>query len=239
MIKKFYLRDDDAGAANARFMKTFRLLKAEGMAASYAVIPAELKENLVGFLKAEARAGTVFEVLQHGWTHKNRGSRWLRQEFGNLAPAAAQKQDILKGFKLLKKNFGKLFTPVFVPPFHVYNIDTLRAAKAAGLKGFSASKRIPAGGRGLFFITANIDVNVYAPDGRPMPLNLERLKQKTINRLKSRGDICAYFHHDTFDAANFAVFKAYLSFLEALRARGLIEFSLFKEAITQIKDKLH
>jgi len=227
MRKKIYLRDDDAGAADARFIKTFRLLKTKGMAASYAVIPAELKESLVGFLKAEAGAKTAFEVLQHGWNHKNRGSRWLRQEFGNLTPAAAQKMDILKGFKLLKKKFGTLFTPVFVPPFHVYNVDTLRAAKAAGLKGFSASKKIPAA-RDLLFITANIDVNVYAPDGRSKPLDLARLKQKTINCLKRREDICAYFHHAAFDAADFAVFAAYLSFLGALRARGLIEFSLFR-----------
>ena len=234
MKKRFYLRDDDAGGANARFIKTFRLLKEAGMAASYALIPAELKENLVEFLKTEARAGTVFEVLQHGWSHKNRGSLWLRQEFGNLTPSDAQERDISKGFKLLRKKLGTLFTPVFVPPFHVYNIDTLRAAKAAGLKGFSASKKIPLAGRRLFFIAANIDVNVYAPDGSPKPLDLARLKHKTINCLKRPGDICAYFHHATFDQANFAVFKAYLSFLRALRTRGLIEFSLFREEITAI-----
>ena len=136
----------------------------------------------------------------------------------------------MKGFKLLKKKFGGIFTPVFVPPFHVYNVDTLRAAKAAGLKGFSASKKISPD-RDLVFITANIDVNVYAPDGGAKPLDPARLRQKTLDCLKRRGDICAYFHHAAFDAADLEIFKAYLSFLRALRARGLIEFSLLRQRL--------
>ena len=224
------MRDDDVTAADADFLRVFGLLLSENVPAVYAVIPAEARRGLCRLLSGHPAAGRLFETAQHGLYHTDHaGNRFLRQEFGPVRPYALQLADIRAGRDLMKKNFGPLFVPVFVPPFHMYNSDTVKAAAKAGLKAFSASKNTGAFyGLGLAFLPALVNVNDYGLDLKPLPLKLETLKAKTLSALRSSGGIAGvYFHHTDLKGRDFEVFGQYVVFLKGLAARGWIEFSLF------------
>lgn len=238
-VKKLvFLRDDDAAAATPEFRRLFRFLAAENLPAVYAVIPALASPALVRFLKSRPGAGTLFEAAQHGLNHKDHcGNRFMRQEFGPARTLAEQLADMRAGRDLMRKTFGRLFVPVFVPPFHTYNSDTVKAAAAAGLKGLSASKPSPAlAGSGLAFLRTRVDVNEYGLDLRPRPLSLERLKAKTVEALKAPGGFGVYFHHAHIKGKDFEVFRAYAAFLKALAGRGLLEPVLFSALLKKIKN---
>lgn len=239
-VKKLvFLRDDDAAAAGPDFLRLFRFLTAEKLPAVYAVIPALARPSLVRLLKGHPGAGSLFEVAQHGLAHKDHGgNRFMRQEFGPARSLTEQLSDMRTGRRLMRKNFGGLFVPVFVPPFHTYNSDTVKAAAAAGLKAFSASKPSPAlKGAGLAFLRTQVAVNDYDLDLRPRPLGLERLKAKTIEALKAPGRTAGvYFHHGHIRGNDFGTFRAYALFLKALAGRGLIKPVLFSEILPSAKN---
>jgi len=237
--KALFLRDDDAAAAGPDFRRIFFFLEAQKLPAVYAVIPALTTPALVRLLKGRPGAGSLFEVVQHGLAHKDHGGNsFMRQEFGPARTLAEQLSDIRRGAALMKKNFGRLFIPVFVPPFHNYNSDTVKAAAAAGLKGLSASKPSPAlAGSGLAFLRTRVNVNEYTLDLRPRPLALERLKAKTIEALKAPGAAAGvYFHHAHIKGKDLETFRAYMMFLKALAGRGLIEPVLFSALLKKFKN---
>lgn len=237
--KQLFLRDDDAAAAAPAFLRMFRFLSSEKLPAVYAVVPALVSPALVRFFKSRPGGGILFEAAQHGLRHVDHcGNRFMRQEFGPARTLPEQLADMRAGRDLMRKNFGRLFVPVFVPPFHTYNSDTVKAAAAAGLKGLSASKPSPAlRGSGLAFLRTRVDVNEYGLDLRPRPLSLERLKTKTVEALKAPGGtVGVYFHHAHITGKDFEVFRAYAAFLKALAGRGLLEPVLFSALLKKFKN---
>jgi len=238
MKKYFFMRDDDAGNADRRFIKLFNFLNAEKIPAVYAVIPAAIKPGLRRLLTAHPAAGELFETVQHGLAHTDHsGNPFIRQEFGPVRPFRLQLDDIRAGRDLMKKNFGRLFFPAFVPPFHMYNSDTVKAAGKAGLKFFSASKRAgDFGGSGVRFLPALVNLNEYDLERKPRPLELAVLKRKTLAALKSPGNVCgAYFHHAVLGEKDFEVFRKYACFLKELARVGCIELALFSTAAKKLK----
>ena len=228
--KVIFLRDDDVTAADEDFLRIFRFLLDSEVPAVYAVIPAKAQPGLSRLLTEHPKAGRLFETAQHGLHHTDHaGNRFLRQEFGPARAYELQLADIRAGRDLMKKRFGPLFVPVFVPPFHMYNSDTVKAAAKAGLKAFSASKTTGAFyGLDLAFLPALVNVNDYDLELNAIPLKLETLKVKTLSALRSSGRIAGvYFHHADLRGRDFEVFEQYVLFLKGLAARGWIEFSLF------------
>jgi len=121
--------------------------------------------------------------------------------------------------------------PVFVPPFHAYNSDTLRALRALGFLAISASRRPERLPRGLAFLPTRVTVNEYDLRLRPRPLDLNLLKARTLAAIKEKGPAGIYFHHADLNAENFRVFSAYAAFLKDLAGRGLARFALCSELI--------
>ena len=179
--KTVFLRDDDVTAADPKFLRVFKFLLSEKVPTVYAVIPSKIKPGLIRLLKEHPEAGHMFETVQHGLSHcDHSGNPFIRQEFGPVRPFLLQLADIRTGRDLMKKNFGSLFIPAFVPPFHMYNSDTVKAVGKAGLKAFSASKTTGAFYElGLVFLPALVNVNDYDLDLKAVPLKLEKLKEKT------------------------------------------------------------
>lgn len=238
MKKFFFVRGDDVTGPGRLFLAVFNFLAAEKVPAVYAVIPAAVKPGLRRLLAAHPQAGELFEVVQHGLSHKDRsGNRFLRQEFGPVRPFARQLADIRAGRDLMKKNFGRLFVPAFVPPFHMYNSATVEAAGKAGLKAFSASKKVgafPEGGP--VFLRAEVNVNEYGLDLKPRPLVLAALKKKTLVALRLPGPATGvYFHHADLRSRDFKVFRDYVAFLKDLAGLGLIELALFSTILNSRK----
>lgn len=232
-MKTFFLRCDDVVKTDRTFLRVFRLFKKAGLPLSCAVIPAPATPALASFFRAETAAGTRLEALQHGLSHaEHSGNRYLKQEFGPSRSYKEQRTDIAAGKKLMRKLFGKS-SPVFVPPFHLYNSDTLKALASLGFKAISASRRtkepLP---RGLAFLETRVTVNEYDLELKPRPLSLDLLKSRTLSALKEGSEPAGiYFHHADIKGKDFGIFAEYVSFLKALEERGLARFVLASEII--------
>ncbi len=232
-MKEFFLRCDDVTAPDAAFRRAWRLIRAAGLPLSCAVIPAAAGEPLVRFLAGEAAAGARVEALQHGFSHaEHSGNRYLKHEFGPSRPYALQLADMAAGKKLMRRLFGKLFTPVFVPPFHACNTDTLKAAAALRLRGVSSS-RLPPGGApgGLAFLRTRVTVNEYDLRLEPRPVDAALLKSRTLAAIREKGPAGIYFHHADLNAAGLKAMKDYFSFLKELEGRGLAAFRTCAELL--------
>ena len=232
-MKEFFLRCDDVTAPDRAFLRVYGLVKAAGLPLSCAVIPAGAVPELAAFLRREAAAGARVETLEHGLAHaEHSGNRYLKHEFGPSRAYAVQRADMAEGRRLMRVLFGRLFTPVFVPPFHIFNSDTLRAAAALRIRAVSAS-RMPPGPRppGLVFLPTRVTVNEYDLQLRPRPLDADLLRSRTLAALREKGPAGIYFHHADLRAADLKVFSSYLALLAGLRDRGLAAFRTCGELI--------
>jgi predicted deacetylase len=226
-MKDFFLRCDDVTRPDAPFRRVVALFEKAELPLSCAVIPALAAKSLARFLRSRTAAGARLEVLQHGFTHaEHAGNRYLKQEFGPARAYRDQRADIAAGKKLLAGLFGKLSRPVFVPPFHMYNTDTLKALAALRFRALSASRRPEALPRGLAFLGTRVTVNEYDLRLKPRPLDLKALKARTLAAVREKGAAGVYFHHADLKGKDFGVFSDYVSFLGELERRGLARFSL-------------
>ncbi|MBI4352190.1 MAG: DUF2334 domain-containing protein [Elusimicrobia bacterium] len=232
-MKTFFLRCDDVTKPDRAFLRAFAPLKAAGLPLSCAVIPAQAGAALASFFRAENAAGARLEALQHGFRHaEHAGNKYLKHEFGPSRAYGLQRADIAAGKKLMEKLFGGLSQPVFVPPFHVYNSDTLKALAALGFKGLSASRRLKRLPRGLAFLGTGVTVNEYDLGLKPRPLSPNLLRSRTLAAIKEgKKPAGIYFHHADLKGGDFKVFSDYVSFLKDLERRGLARFVLSSELL--------
>jgi len=230
-MKTFFLRCDDVVRPDRAFLRVFKLLSGLGLPLSCAVIPAGAGKRLAAFFRRQRALGARVEALQHGLSHaEHAGNRYLKQEFGPARSYAEQAADLAEGKKLLARLLGRT-PPVFVPPFHAYNSDTLRALRALGFRALSASRRPERLPRGLVFLPTRVTVNEYDLRLRARPLDLRVLQTRTLAAIKEKGPAGIYFHHADLDDKNFRVFSAYAAFLTELACRGLARFALCSELL--------
>ncbi len=233
-MKLFFLRCDDVTKPGRAFLRVFGLLKSAGLPVSCAVIPAQAGQALAAFFRAETAAGARLEALQHGYSHAEyAGNRYLKHEFGPSRLYKEQRGDIAAGKRLMKKLFGKISKPVFVPPFHIYNSDTLKALASLKFKAVSASRPLKEPlPRGLAFLGTRVTVNEYDLGLKPRPLSLGQLKSRTLAAIREGGGPAGiYFHHEDIKWKDFGIFSEYISFLKNLESRGLARFVLASETI--------
>lgn len=232
-MKTFFLRCDDVTRPDRAFLRVFGLLRAAELPLSCAVIPAKAVPALASFFRAETAAGARLEALQHGFSHAEHArNKYLRHEFGPARTYRTQRTDLAAGKKLMGELFGKLSKPVFVPPFHGYNTDTLKALAALGFRGLSASRRLERLPRGLAFLGTRVTVNEYGLELEPRPLSLNLLRSRTLAAIREgRKPAGIYFHHADLKGKDLEVFSDYVSFLKALEERGLARFVLCSELL--------
>ncbi len=229
-----FLRDDDVADMRPRFVTTFELCAKEDIPVVYAAVPQQIKKRLVTFLRSPAAKKIPFDVVQHGWAHRNFGPRLKRYEFGPRRTFESQKRDMEKGWQVLKKNFGARLVPAFVPPFHGYDARTLRAAAEGPFKIFAAdpAKPLPCP-PDLLYLAAQVSVNTYTKDYRYLPIVLPRLVEQTLTALSRHRLVGVTFHHETLTAANFKAFASYLRFLNLLFRKKICRPVLFSEILRQ------
>lgn len=232
-MKEFYLRCDDVTAPDRAFLRAYRLVRKAGLPLDCAVIPALAGRPLAEFLAAEKKAGAAVEPLQHGLSHaEHSGNIYLKQEFGPARTYARQKADIRTGRKLMRGLFGAGAVPVFVPPFHACNTDTLKALAALGFAAISCTKLPPgAGPAGPAFLPVRVTVNEYDLKLKPRRLDAALLRARTLGALREKGPAGIYFHHADLNRADLEVFGDYLSFLKRLEKKKLAVFRLCSELL--------
>ncbi len=148
----FWWRDDDAIQPTAALD---RLLGLGSQPLALAVIPAEMVPELAGYL-----TGRKVDVLQHGYSHRNHEPPEAKKaELGAARPAAAVREELRRGARLLAAAFGAQALPVLVPPWNRIAEPLIAHLAEDGYRGLSTQgARRPALKEGILRVNTHIDI---------------------------------------------------------------------------------
>ncbi len=133
----FFVRDDDAGWADARLFELLDLFESRQMPIDLAVIPAAATPALAGDLSGRIKRGAAIGLHQHGWSHANHQPDGRPCEFGTSRPVAEQARDIASGQQVLQSLFGGHLDPMFTPPWNRCTRETGACLRACGIDAIS------------------------------------------------------------------------------------------------------
>ena len=202
---RVFLRNDDVNKADKKFMLFNKILIKNRIPVHHSVIPKSVSESSADeLIELKLDNPGLIEYGQHGYSHKNYGNNRIKFEFGSRK-YIQQKRDIENGKKIMEKLFGEHFVPVFTPPYHRYNEDTLRALDNLGFKIFSATEktRLNMENYSFSFVPVSISFNT----------NLTLAIKKFMQMENNAPYIGIYTHHNSFgkkDFKNFIIFIKYL-----------------------------
>lgn len=237
MIKRVFIRDDDVYKKDGVLLSLMEFCLQKDIPVVYAVIPATLTRSLAKKLNSAKREFPhLIDIVQHGWRHVNHNARSsCKYEFGSGRSYGQQKEDMRKGRDKMLHFFGKNFTPAFVPPYHGYDRTTLSLVRGMKLKIFSADRTLERGGNDFLNLPAELSLNRYSKDGRPLPLSLRVLAKRTFRQLRTGGSCLGLvFHHRSLKKkAHLEDFKKFLLMLKILAEEGHIRLTLFSDYLTE------
>ncbi len=197
----YFFRDDDVVAPDRAFLAFFRLGLRYRIPVVYGVVPGKATVELIAFLSRQKKLHPgLIDIALHGWTHADHGSgkSGKKYEFGPQRSYQQQRQDILQGWAALYRYFGKDTAPVFIPPFHGFDLNTYRIigslAYRHAVKIFSAGNRTGFQGAALLDIPAQVSV---APGKGAADFSSELGRQ--IVHARRQGPVTGIlFHHATY-----------------------------------------
>lgn len=146
-VATLWWRDDDAVAMTPALARLLSLAGPTPLA--LAVIPETAEKTL-----AEAVRGREnIAILQHGWSHTNRGGAGKKSEFPAGRPAAEVAADLRRGRERLADLFATT-APVLAPPWNRFAPEFEELLPPAGIAALSTmGSRVPGA-------AARIDVHV-------------------------------------------------------------------------------
>ncbi|MCM8797659.1 MAG: DUF2334 domain-containing protein [Candidatus Omnitrophica bacterium] len=239
-MKEIFIRDDDVYRYSKIFLELFNFLKVHHLPVVYAVVPALADSLVIQILNKEKnRNPFLFDIVQHGWKHKNYSKNLLHKyEFGHLRSYRQQEKDIRMGYQVMSRLFANNFLPAFVPPYHGYNQDTLKIIKTMKIPVFSAGKPTGIVQEDFIDLPAQISLNDYTVYGRPISMEAKRMIAGFLNRLAQKNDqrIGMVFHHDAIkNKRQFNELKIFFLFLKKMEKEDLIKITLFSEILCKRK----
>ena len=234
-MKYIYIRDDDVYKCDNKFKRMFSFLKENKIPAVYGVIPKLTTKNLSDFLNREKNKNpNLIDIVQHGFKHQNYGGKIKNKyEFGPSRNFTQQRADILNGYLRMKKLFGKNFTPAFIPPYHGYNRNTLKAIHELKIPIFSGDSRITGKRNKFINLPINISLNDYNKKGKTVALKSNILIKRLLASLsRPRGVIGLLLHHNfVIENNNFKEIKIFFLFIKKLEREKRIKPILFSQLL--------
>jgi len=135
-------RDDDASEIIPELQQLIDIFQSVQIPLHLAAIPARLsKETASCLLDQKHTNNAPIEIGQHGYSHTNHAASG-DYEFGPSRSYPQQYDDILNGRKRMQQLFGDDFQPVFTPPFHGFDENTLRCVQELDFEIFSSTQRL-------------------------------------------------------------------------------------------------
>ena len=113
----FIFRDDDAGWRDDRLMALLDLFAERAVPIDLAAIPVDMTPELADVLVRRTETQPL-GIHQHGYAHANHQREGRACEFGSDRPAAAQRDDLADGQRILRELLGPALQPVFTPPWN-------------------------------------------------------------------------------------------------------------------------
>jgi len=240
-MKEVFIRDDDVYKYDGVFLELFDFLKTHRIPLVYGVVPALVTDKIIRlFNKEKNKNPALFDIAQHGLTHKNYSKNLSRKyEFGPLRSYAQQKKDILTGHRLMLNLFGKNFTPAFIPPYHGYDRNTLKIIKEMKFTIFSAGRITNAAQKIFLDLPAQVALNDYTPASKPVPMDAKIMIARFLGYFAKNTDpyLGMVFHHNAITKeAQFIELKIFFLFLKRMERERLITIRVFSQFLSARKN---
>lgn len=132
----FFIRDDDAGRADAKLELLLDLIETLDAPIDVAAIPAQLTPAYAGTLLRRRERCQRLRIHQHGYAHINHEAEGRKCEFGPSRDALRQQGDIRHGKDRLLALLGPT-DPIFTPPWNRCTQDTVAALTREGFRVLS------------------------------------------------------------------------------------------------------
>ncbi len=206
----FWIRDDDATKDGPKIKKLVSISKKFNTPLSVAVIPYLIQKSVIKVLNSS----NLITVLQHGFKHKNYEPKGQKKsEFGVSRDINNMIEDISYGSKLISESFGKLYQPIFVPPWNRMSHLLLPHIHSLGILGVSSFNKhlikYANDKNQLVIINTNIDIIDWKNDKIFLGEEkiLEKLTSELIVRRNERENIekpiGILTHHNVMEANSF------------------------------------
>jgi hypothetical protein len=230
-VPDVFIRDDDVWIVDGNFLELFSFLIEKKIPVIYGIIPARLDKGMASFLrKAKRKYPDLLDIVQHGYAHENYALRGqAKYEFGPGRTYQQQYHDIAKGWEILRKQFGRLWTPGFIPPYHGYDQATLNVVVKLQIPLFSAGKKAFASGNVLDF-PARVSLNKYDKNSVPLPFDLRSMLTRTLSKLEPGKVTGLVYHHRAIKTtADMKAIKEFLRGVVKWRDQGRLRLVLFSD----------
>jgi hypothetical protein len=210
---RFWWRDDDAGADDARLLPLLDVARARSAPLALAMVPAWLDARCV----ERALAAAEVTVLQHGIAHADHAAPPAKKiELGGAAPRDRIRAGLGRGRTKLAEAFGARFVPALVPPWNRIAPDLLPGLAELGFIGISTyGPRSAAIDAGLTRVNTHLDLVVWREEGRHLDFAeaVARLAALVIAN-RSGEPIGILSHHQVMDAGAFSVLDRLLALVQ-------------------------
>jgi|CXWL01.1.fsa_nt_gi hypothetical protein len=240
MSKFLFIRNDDVWNLDPFFRDFFDFMLNWKIPVVYGVIPAILQEDAALFLlRAKEKSPKLLDIVQHGYAHHNYAAAGEHKyEFGSARSYAEQLNDIASGMKIMRRWFGELVTPGFIPPYHAYNAKTIDAIEALEIPLHSARLKVPRSGKKFIDLPAQIWANEADENGVPSPLDFQGLSRDLASVLAS-GPITGmvFRHHMMTGPRDKDVLMALMRLVLQQRTTGKIRTVLFSDLLSVAEGK--
>jgi hypothetical protein len=207
----FFLRDDDAGWADAALFALLDRTERAGVPIDLAVIPQATGASLATSLCMRAGAAPeLIGVHQHGHAHTNHESVARKCEFGEARSGAAQRDDLRAGRDRLRDLFGSRLDPIFTPPWNRCSTATPALLAELGFEMLSRSRGAPAQ-QALFELPVDVDWckqrRLAVQQGED---GLARIALELAQRVAAGGPVGLMLHHAEMNAHDLALLDTLL-----------------------------
>lgn len=133
----------------------------------------------------------------------------------------------------MKSNFGKNFTPAFVPPYHGYDQNTLDAVNRLKIPIFSAGRFHGFLKKDFVELPTRFSLNSYDRAGTPQLQKTSLVTRLFLKNLKTcSGLLGIVAHHRAIKtSADLEEIKKFAYFLKKLEKKKIIKFILFSDIL--------
>jgi len=240
MSKVLFIRDDDVWTLDKSFREFFDFMLSQKIPVVYGVIPTQLEEDAAVFLRrAKERDPKLLDLVQHGFAHRNYAAVGEdKYEFGPARSYVQQRKDIARGMGIMRRWFGELVTPGFIPPYHADDAKTIDAIEALNIPLYSSRLKVPRQAKKFIEMPAQIWVNRADARGVPSPLDFHCLSRDLASVLESGLITGMVFRHQMMvTPRDKDVLMALMRLVLQQRAQGKIRTVLFSDLLNAGGDR--